>query len=437
MEERPPLLPILYHCKSKKDKLKALVFFSGYGLASYAFSQEGYDVIGGIEYNQIAAESYLANFPDSKVLVKSTRELTGRKIMVFFKIKPGDVWVIEIGFPCPKISSTGPREQFHAMNDQVFVATKLALALKPKVILYENVPNITSEAMSVLLGMIRSFLQNYAPEYRCEARVLDSWLYGDYTSRPRWYMMLVHEDYGYPKWPEPLPESQRPVIRDFLPNAKWIHTKNFGDRYMLPHQPVSTITGHCDFKKLDMDTGEKRLLTVRERATAMGLPDDFILLGTQEQQGLGVGNGNAIMVTRKLARCIREILEDGGPAGPVRPRRNAMLTVPESIQPNDKGYVVYHGPSAINGDEIVAILIMGSQNEKTGDMTQLWILSADESPLAASKSGGDSSVLRWLHAASSPWWCLLCEYWSCTRASLEKVGSVVSTQNLLRRTMIY
>ena len=111
MEERPPLLPILYHCKSKKDKLKALVFFSGYGLASYAFSQEGYDVIGGIEYNQIAAESYLANFPDSKVLVKSTRELTGRKIMVFFKIKPGDVWVIEIGFPCPKISS--PHREWH------------------------------------------------------------------------------------------------------------------------------------------------------------------------------------------------------------------------------------------------------------------------------------------------------------------------------------
>ncbi len=246
--------------------------------------------------------------------------------------------------------------------------------------------------MSVLLGMIRSFLQNYAPEYRCEARVLDSWLYGDYTSRPRWYMMLVHEDYGYPKWPEPLPESQRPVIRDFLPNAKWIHTKNFGDRYMLPHQPVSTITGHCDFKKLDMDTGEKRLLTVRERATAMGLPDDFILLGTQEQQGLGVGNGNAIMVTRKLARCIREILEDGGPTAPVRPRRNTMLSVPESIQPNDKGYVVYRGTSAINGDEIVAILIMGSQNEKTGDMTQLWILSADEAPLAASKSGNDRSV---------------------------------------------
>jgi hypothetical protein len=83
---------------------------------------------------------------------------------------------------------------------------------------------------------------------------------------------------------------------------------------------------------LDIDTGEKRLLTVRERATAMGLPDDFILLGTQEQQGLGVGNGNAIMVTRKLARCIREIIEDGGSNTPVKTRRNALLSVHESCK---------------------------------------------------------------------------------------------------------
>lgn len=317
MIEKPPLLPILHLSGTKKNKLKALVFYSGYGLASYAFTQEGYDVIGGIEYEPIAAESYLANFPNSKVLVKSTRELTGTRIANYFNIKPGDVDVIEIGFPCPKISSTGPREQFHAMNDQFAVATKLALSLDPKILLYENVPNITSDAMSVLLGIINSILKNYAPEYRCEARVLDSWLYGDYTSRPRWYLMAVHQDYGYPQWPEPLPESQRRVVRDILPQAKWIHTRNFGDRYMLPHQPISTITGHCDFKVLNMDTGEKRLLTVRERATAMGLPDDFILLGNQEQQGLGVGNGNAVMVTRKLAGCIREIIEDDGPNAPV------------------------------------------------------------------------------------------------------------------------
>lgn len=331
MIEKPPLLPILHLCGTKKNKLKALVFYSGYGLASYAFTQEGYDVIGGIEYEPIAAESYLANFPNSKVLVKSTRELTGTRIANYFNIRPGDVDVIEIGFPCPKISSTGPREQFHAMNDQFAVATKLALSLKPKVLLYENVPNITSEAMAVLLGIINSILKNYAPEYRCEARVLDSWLYGDYTSRPRWYLMAVHEDYGYPQWPEPLPESQRPVIRDFLPTAKWIHTRNYGHRYMIPGAPLSTITGHCDFKMLDMDTGEKRLLTVRERATAMGLPNDFILLGNQEQQGLGVGNGNAVMVTRKLAGCIREIIEGGGQSTPVSARRNTLIKNEEPV----------------------------------------------------------------------------------------------------------
>jgi len=94
MIEKPPLLPILHLCGTKKNKLKALVFYSGYGLASYAFTQEGYDVIGGIEYEPIAAESYIANFPNSKVLVKSTRELTGTRIANYFNIKPGAVDVI-------------------------------------------------------------------------------------------------------------------------------------------------------------------------------------------------------------------------------------------------------------------------------------------------------------------------------------------------------
>ena len=60
----------------------------------------------------------------------------------------------------------------------------------------------------------------------------------------------------------------------------------------------------------------------------------------------------------------------------------------------------------LNRAPIVAILTglrSPSANRKTGAMAQLWILSADESPVDASQSGADASVcgdcpLRWYAA---------------------------------------
>lgn len=59
------------------------------------------------------------------------------------------------------------------------------------------------------------------------------------------------------------------------------------------------------------------------------------------------------------------------------------------------GVVLYHGPSLIDGAEIVVIatgLRSGSTNRKTGDMVQTYILRADVEPTAAIKSGADVSI---------------------------------------------
>jgi hypothetical protein len=56
------------------------------------------------------------------------------------------------------------------------------------------------------------------------------------------------------------------------------------------------------------------------------------------------------------------------------------------------GYVLYDGPSTINGAPIVAILTTRSTNMKTGNIPQLWILPAGEEPHVAVKTGGDVAV---------------------------------------------
>ena len=56
------------------------------------------------------------------------------------------------------------------------------------------------------------------------------------------------------------------------------------------------------------------------------------------------------------------------------------------------GYVLYQGPSQLDGSPIVAIATMRTENSKTGNMIQTWILRQDENPFANVKSGNDASV---------------------------------------------
>jgi len=63
------------------------------------------------------------------------------------------------------------------------------------------------------------------------------------------------------------------------------------------------------------------------------------------------------------------------------------------MKPN--GYIIYRGPSALDGAPIVVIVTgtaTRSANAKTGDMLQTWILREDVAPHLAIKTGEDASI---------------------------------------------
>jgi hypothetical protein len=63
------------------------------------------------------------------------------------------------------------------------------------------------------------------------------------------------------------------------------------------------------------------------------------------------------------------------------------------MKPN--GYIIYRGPSALDGAPIVVIVTgtaTRSANAKTGDMLQTWILREDVAPHIAIKTGEDASI---------------------------------------------
>lgn len=57
-----------------------------------------------------------------------------------------------------------------------------------------------------------------------------------------------------------------------------------------------------------------------------------------------------------------------------------------------KGFVLYDGPSQIDGKPILGIVTLYSANRKTGNMAQLWILRKDMNPVDTYHSKADESV---------------------------------------------
>jgi len=58
----------------------------------------------------------------------------------------------------------------------------------------------------------------------------------------------------------------------------------------------------------------------------------------------------------------------------------------------NQSFVIYEGPSLIDGKPIVAIAQIKSNNRKTGNLVQTWILNAAVDPITASRTGQDESI---------------------------------------------
>lgn len=56
------------------------------------------------------------------------------------------------------------------------------------------------------------------------------------------------------------------------------------------------------------------------------------------------------------------------------------------------GFVLYRGKSYLDGSPIVVVATLASDNVKTGDMIQTWILRSDMHPIEAVKSGEDRAI---------------------------------------------
>lgn len=163
-------------------KFKVLDTFAGAGGFSLGFQLAGAELIGAIERDSWASETFKFNHPEATVLHRDITDLTDKEIISNFgSEKPN---VILGGPPCQGFSicnknSGDPKDPRNSLFEEFI---RVGRVLKPEIMIMENVPNLIkarTESKELVIEIIISELRKL----------------GYYTN----YKILEATDYGVPQ----------------------------------------------------------------------------------------------------------------------------------------------------------------------------------------------------------------------------------------------
>ncbi len=128
----------------------AIDLFSGAGGASEGLEQAGFRVVAANEVNAHAASTYRFNHPDTLVFEKDVRKLIAKEL----KMVNSDTDLLFAGLPCQGFSDAGKKETHDARNYLFKEVIRIARALKPSMVMIENVSGLLAKRNKFILDSI-------------------------------------------------------------------------------------------------------------------------------------------------------------------------------------------------------------------------------------------------------------------------------------------
>ena len=189
----------------------AIDLFSGAGGLTLGLRQARFKVVGAVEIDDLAAETYRDNFPGVHLWEMDVRDLTVARVLRELKLRPGELDLLAGCPPCQGFSTlrslNGHRKVDDDRNDLVLQFGRFVRGLRPKTVMLENVPGLAADPR---LADLVSSLETMG--YTVTTGVLDASKFGVPQRRRR--MILIAGKQG--SIPLAAHAAARRTVRDVI-----------------------------------------------------------------------------------------------------------------------------------------------------------------------------------------------------------------------------
>ena len=189
---------------SDRKRFTYISFFAGGGGSSCGYKLAGGDCRFVNEFQQVAVNTYLANWPDTPHICGDIKNVTGKQIMEMTGIKVGELDILDGSPPCPPFSMSGTKKKGwnkekvaygmkqKNIEDLTWEMIRITGEMKPKVVICENVKGLTMDyAKQHLDRMCEDFeKEGYTTTYK----VLNGIHFGVPQKRQRVFIVSVRND---------------------------------------------------------------------------------------------------------------------------------------------------------------------------------------------------------------------------------------------------
>ena len=189
---------------SDRKLFSYISFFAGGGGSSAGYKLAGGDCKFVNEFQQVAVDTYLANWPNTPHICGDIKNITGQQIMEMTGIKKYELDIMDGSPPCPPFSMSGTKRRGwnkekmaygmkqQNIEDLTWEMIRIAGEMMPKVIICENVKGLTMEyAKHHLDRMVTDF---EALGYTTKYKVLNGIHFGVPQKRQRVFIISVRND---------------------------------------------------------------------------------------------------------------------------------------------------------------------------------------------------------------------------------------------------
>ena len=353
-------------------KYNVLDLFCGCGGLSKGFEMAGFNIIGGVDFNKEAIDTFNKNFENARGLFGDISNLTSDDIKNNF----GDLNSIDViigGPPCQGFSSANRNKvEDDPRNKLFFEFVKFVDLIKPKAIVIENVRGIVTENKGYAKDRIYEIFTKRG--YNVSHKVLDASDYGVPQRRLRnFFVITKNTTFDF----ENIKKVKRKVTVkeaigdlydleningsilkvDVKSSSEFSKKMNNKEKIIYNHEvkyPAEIVQKRISYvkqgenwqvipkelfknqrnnrhssayKRLDegnvsvtIDTGNShsnyfhplynRIPTVREAARIQSFPDNFIFTGSRTAQYRQVGNAVPPLLAKAIAKELKEVLNN-------------------------------------------------------------------------------------------------------------------------------